>query len=137
MGAWAVCVAFGLCPQFAISIGMSRRQHMARVACVCPLCPGMHVGDERHYVLDCPSFHDIRIRHSRLFDDSHGATRLFIWPPHQKGFASCLLQMLENITDQLEADFKPSDMNKSLRPISHAGCEDEVQSHSLPLLACF
>ena len=36
----------------------------------------------------------------RIFDDSHGATRLFIWHPHQKGVASCLLQMLDRV-DQL------------------------------------
>ena len=29
---------------------------MARVALVCPLCPGMQVGDERPYVLECPAF---------------------------------------------------------------------------------
>ena len=45
------------------------------------LCPGMHVGDERHNVFDCPgaSFDNIRIRHSRLLYDSHGAL-LFMSP---------------------------------------------------------
>ena len=84
----------------SLPVEMGRRLRMARVARVCPLCPGMHVGDERHYVFDCPSFDDIRMQHSRLFDDSHGAMRLFMWHPHQKGVASCLLQMLDRI-DQL------------------------------------
>ena len=35
---------------YALPIEMGRRLRMARVARVCPLCPGMHVGDERHYV---------------------------------------------------------------------------------------
>ena len=33
---------------------------MAWDARVGPLCPGMHVGDERHYVFECPTFDDIR-----------------------------------------------------------------------------
>ena len=41
---------------------------MAWVARVCPLCPGMHVGDERHYVLECPAFDHIRHGFQQLFD---------------------------------------------------------------------
>ena len=50
---------------------------------------------------DCPSFDDIRTRHSSLFDDSHGAMRLFMWHPHRQGVASCLLQMLDRIEQLL------------------------------------
>ena len=39
---------------------------MARVARV---CPGMHVGDERHNVVECRAFNDIRCGFQRLFDD--------------------------------------------------------------------
>ena len=81
-------------------VEMGWRLHMACVARVCPLCPGIDVGNERHYVFDCPSFDDICVRHSRHFDDSYGSMRLFMWHPHQKGVASCLLQMLGR-TDQL------------------------------------
>ena len=84
----------------SLPVEMGRRLRMARVARVCLLCLGMHVGDERHYVFDCPSFHDICIRHSRLFDDSYGAMRLLMWHASQKGVASCLLQMLDRV-DQL------------------------------------
>ena len=80
----------------AHSLPVEMGQRMAPVARICPLCTGVHVGDERHSVSDCPSFDDIRIRHSRLFDDSYGAMRLFMWHPHQKGVASCfLLQVLD------------------------------------------
>ena len=68
----------------SLPVEMGRRLHMARVACVCALCPGMHVGDERHYVFDCLTSDDIRVCHSRLFNGSHGAIRLFMWHPHQK-----------------------------------------------------
>ena len=44
----------------ALPIEMGRRLRMARIAHVCPLCPGMHVGDERHYVLECTPFDNIR-----------------------------------------------------------------------------
>ena len=80
---------------------------MARDARVCPLCPGMHVGDERHYVLECPAFGDIRyIRRGfqHLFDDSHGAMRLLMWHPCQKDLkdvASYLLQLLDRIDETL------------------------------------
>ena len=70
---------------------------MAQVALVWPLCPGMHVGDERHYVFECPAFGDIRLGFQHLFDDSHGAMRLFVWHPYQKDDASCLLQLLDRI----------------------------------------
>ena len=84
-----------------LPIEMGRRLRMALVARVCPLCPGMHVGDERHYVFECPAFHDIRLGFRHLFDDSHGAMRLFMWHPCQKDVASCLLQLLDGIDETL------------------------------------
>ena len=45
---------------YALPIEMGRRLRMARAARVCPLCPGMHVGDERHCVFECLAFDDIR-----------------------------------------------------------------------------
>ena len=55
---------------YALPIEMGRRLRMARVARVYPLCPGMRVGDERHYVLECPAFDDIRRGFQHLFDDT-------------------------------------------------------------------
>ena len=86
---------------YALPIEMGRRLRMARVARVCPLCPGMHVGDERHYVFECPAFDDIRRGFQHLFDDSHGAMRLLMWHPCQKDVASCLLQLLDRIDETL------------------------------------
>ncbi len=59
------------------------------MACVVRVCPGMHLGGERHYIFECPDVHDICGRHSRLFDNSHEAMRLFMWQPDQNGVASC------------------------------------------------
>ena len=72
---------------------------MARVARVCSLCPGMHVGDERHYDLGCPAFEKIRRGLQHLFDDRCGAMRLVMWHPCQKNVASCLLQLLDRIDE--------------------------------------
>ena len=74
---------------------------MPWVARVCPLCPGMHLGDERHYVFECPASHDIRLGFQHLFDDSHGAMRLFMWHLCLKDVASCLLQLLDRIDETL------------------------------------
>ena len=74
---------------------------MARVARVCPLCPAMHVGDERHHVFECPAFDDIRRGFQHLLDDSHGAMRLLVWHPCQKDGASRLLQLLDRIDETL------------------------------------
>ena len=49
---------------------------MAQVVRICQSCPGMHVGDERHYVFECPAFDDILRGLQHLFDDSHGAMRM-------------------------------------------------------------
>ena len=52
-------------------------------------------------VFECPAFHDIRLGFRHLFDDSHGAMRLFMWHPCQKEVASCLLQLLDGIDETL------------------------------------
>ena len=81
---------------YALPIEMGRRLRMAGVARV---CPGMRVGDERHYVFECPAFDDIRRGFQHLFDDSHGAMRLLVWHPCQKDVASCLWQLLDRIDE--------------------------------------
>ena len=77
-----------------LQIEMGRRSHMTCVACV---CTGMHLGDERQNAFECPAVEDIRGRHSRLFDDSHGFRRLFTSHRDQKGILSCLLQILDEL----------------------------------------
>ena len=54
-----------------LPIEMGRRLHMARVGRICLLCPGMHVGDERHYVFKGPAFDAIRCGFQHLLDGSH------------------------------------------------------------------
>ena len=65
-----------------------------RFARTCPLCPGRHVGDERHLVFECPAFAHIRRQHAQIYRNSQSTMRLFMWHPDQKGVASCLLRLL-------------------------------------------
>ena len=85
-----------------LSIEMGRRLRMIQVAPVCPLCPGMHVGDERHFVCGCTAFDDIRRGVQHLFRVM-GPRRLFMWHPCQKDAASssCLLQLLDRNDETL------------------------------------
>ena len=93
----------------ALPIEMGRRPPtpglcMAQVARICPVCPGMHAGDERHYLLESPAFDDIRRGFQHLFDDSHGAKRLFylfMWHTCQKDVALYLSQLLDRIAEAL------------------------------------
>ena len=57
----------------ALPFEMARRLPVARFALIWRLCPGMHVGDERHYVFECPAFHVIHCGFQHLSGDSHGA----------------------------------------------------------------
>ena len=45
---------------YTLPVEMGKMVRMAQVASLCPLCPGMHVGDEWHYGLECPAFDDTR-----------------------------------------------------------------------------
>ena len=74
---------------------------MARITRKCPLCPGMHVGDERHHFFECLAFDDICHGFQHLSYDSHGAMHLFMWHPHQKDGALCLLQLPDGIDEIL------------------------------------
>ena len=69
------------CKHWACSRALGRQLHMAWVAHVCPLCPGMRLGDGRHSVIQYPTVEDI---HGRL--DSLMTAQWVV---------SCLLQILE------------------------------------------
>ena len=89
---------------------------MARGASVCPLCQGMHVGDERYYVFECPAFDDSHVamrlpmwhylfdcpyldaigaQYSNLFQDAAGSMRTFRWHKDQKAVSHCLTAILQ------------------------------------------
>ena len=53
------------------------------------------VGDELHYVLDCPRFGAIRAQYSNLFQDAEGSMRLFMRHKDQKAVSHCLTAILQ------------------------------------------
>ena len=50
----------------------------------CTLCSTRSVGDERHYLLECPNFDEVRAQYAELFDSSAGAMRSFVWHKDQQ-----------------------------------------------------
>ena len=60
----------------------------------CNLCSTQAVGDELHYVFDCPHFSDIRGQYPALFQDAEGCMRLFVWHRDQKAVSHCLAAIL-------------------------------------------
>ena len=70
------------------------RAKLPRAMRFCPLCPGYHVGDERHLVFECPALQHIRQHYADIYSDAHSTMRLFMWHKDQKAMASCLLRLL-------------------------------------------
>ena len=97
-GACAVCFASGLGLHLPIERG--RRLHMACVAHVCPLCPGMHLVMRGS---TCPTVLLFRTFAAVIPSSLMTAMSLFMWHPNQKCVASCLLQIIERIDAELYA----------------------------------
>ena len=60
-----------------------------------PLASFFPVGDEVHYVFDCPRFGAIRAQYSNLFQDAEGSMHLFIWHKDLKAVSHCLTGILQ------------------------------------------
>ena len=69
----------------------------------CTLCDTRGVGDERHYVFDCPRFAHIRRQFRSLFQDADGAMQSFMWHHNQKAVCHCLAAIL-NLADDSSMD---------------------------------
>ena len=78
----------------------------------CPLCPGHHVGDERHLVFECPALQHIRQHYAGIYSDAHSTMRLFMWHKDQKAMASCLLRLLSEERERERGRFN----HMSIRP---------------------
>ena len=60
----------------------------------CTLCSTHAIGDERHYVFDCPHFAHIRRQFRSLFQDADGAMQSFMWHRNQKAVCHCSAAIL-------------------------------------------
>ena len=64
----------------------------------CTLCSTRSVGDERHYLLECPNFDEVRAQYAELFDSSAGAMRSFVWHKDQQAvcdYMTAVIQLAE------------------------------------------
>ena len=69
----------------------------------CTLCGTRALGDERHFVFDCPHFAHIRRQFRSLYQDADGAMQCFVWHKDQKAVCHCLAAIL-NVADDSNKD---------------------------------
>ena len=79
----------------------------------CILCGTRALGDERHFVFDCPHFANIRRQFRSLYQDADGTMQCFVWHKDQKAVCHCLAA----IAISLAAD----DSNKDASSKANAG----------------
>ena len=69
----------------------------------CTLCGIRALGDERHFVFDCPHFAHIRRQFRSLYQDADGTMQCFVWHKDQKAVCHCLAAIL-NVADDSNKD---------------------------------
>ena len=71
---------------------------------VAALCAGPGaLGDERHFVFDCPHFAHTRRQFRSLYQDAAGTMQCFVWHKDQKAVCHCLAAIL-NVADDSNKD---------------------------------
>ena len=60
----------------------------------CTLCETKALGDERHFVFDCPHFAHIRCHFCSLYQDADGTMQWFVWHKDQNAVGHCLAAIL-------------------------------------------
>ena len=58
-------------------------------------CETRALGDERHFVFDCPRFAQIRRQFRSLYQDADGTMQCFVWHKDQKSVCHCLAAILK------------------------------------------
>ena len=69
----------------------------------CTMCETSLLGDERHFVFDCPHFAHIRRQFRSLYQDADGAMQWCVWHKDQKAVCHCLAAIL-NLADDSKQD---------------------------------
>ena len=69
----------------------------------CILCGTRALGDERHFVFDCPHFAHIRRQFRSLYQDADGTMQCFVWHKDQKAVCHCLAA-IPNVADDSNKD---------------------------------
>ena len=96
---WASVSSFGAVQTWfhtlPIEQGRFARPALPRHLHRCTVCDTQAVGDELHYVFDCPHFSNIRAPFPGLFQDAAGCMRKFMWHRDQKYVCHCLIALLQ------------------------------------------
>ena len=82
------------CHSLPIEQGRLARPHVPRRLRRCTLCTTCALGDERHYVFDCPRFAGLRLTHAELFQDASGAMKSLVWHKDQEDVCALLLAIV-------------------------------------------
>ena len=83
--------------------GRLARPAVPRHLCRCTLCPTCRsLGDERHFVCDCPHFAHIRHQFRSNFQDADGTIQYFVWHKDQKAVSHCLAAILNLANDSTQ-----------------------------------
>ncbi len=61
----------------------------------CTLCSRRAVGDERHFMLECPQFDDIRAQYADLLQDARDSMRDLMWHQNQKALSDFVIAILD------------------------------------------
>ena len=69
----------------------------------CTLCETRALGDEMHFVSDCPHFAHIRRQFRSLYQDADGTMQCFVWHKDQKAVCHCLTA-IRNLADDSNQD---------------------------------
>ena len=74
--------------------GRLARPRIPRQLRWCMFCDTNAIGDERHYVFNCPHFAHIRRQFRLVFQVPDGAMQSFMWHRRQKAVCHCLAAIL-------------------------------------------
>ena len=83
--------------------GRLAKPAVPRHLCRCTLCGTRALGDERHFVFDCPHFAHIRREFRSLYQDAECTMQCFVWHKDQKAVCHCLAAIL-NLADDSNKD---------------------------------
>ncbi len=61
----------------------------------CTLCSRHAPGDERHFMLECPQFDDIRAQYPDLLQDARDSMRNLMWHQNQKALSDFVIAILD------------------------------------------
>ncbi len=78
-----------------IEQGRMARPVVPRCLRRCTLCSWRAHGDERHFMLECPQFDDIRAHYADLLQDVHDSMRNLMWQQNQKALSDFVIAIID------------------------------------------